>query len=120
MRGVFCDGGSVRLRRDLPEPRAGEGEVILGVRAVGVCDTDLQLARGYMGFRGVLGHEFVGETEEGQRVTAEINNACYNCPTCRAGLPGHCPHRTVLGILNHDGAMADWVCVPRRNLHPIP
>ncbi len=90
------------------------------MRAVGICDTDLQLARGYMGFRGVLGHEFVAETEAGSRVTAEINNACHVCETCRAGRSQHCPNRTVLGILNHDGAMADYVRVPSRNLHEIP
>ncbi|MBX6312039.1 MAG: alcohol dehydrogenase catalytic domain-containing protein [Isosphaeraceae bacterium] len=120
MRGVYCDGSSARLRRDLPEPAAGPGEVRLKVRGVGICDTDLQLARGYMGFRGVLGHEFVGETADGRRVTAEINNACHRCPTCRAGLPQHCPHRTVLGILGYNGAMADLVCVPERNLHAVP
>jgi threonine dehydrogenase-like Zn-dependent dehydrogenase len=87
---------------------------------VGICDTDLQLARGYMSFRGVLGHEFVAQTEAGRRVTAEINAACHECPTCRAGRPGHCPHRTVLGILGHDGAMADLVRVPVRNLHENP
>src|SRR5262245_52325054 len=110
MRGVFCDGTGIRLRRDLARPETGPGEVILRVRSVGICDTDLQLMRGYMGFRGVLGHEFVAETREGSRVTAEINNACHSCDTCRAGLTQHCPHRTVLGILNHDGAMADFVC----------
>jgi threonine dehydrogenase-like Zn-dependent dehydrogenase len=73
-----------------------------------------------MGFRGILGHEFVGQTDDGARVTAEINNACHQCPTCLAGMPGHCPNRTVLGILNHDGAMAEYVCVPRANIHPIP
>src|SRR5215468_1865604 len=107
MRGVYCDGTSVRLRRDLPEPRDGDGEVVLRVRAVGICDTDLQLARGYMSFRGILGHEFIGQTTDGSRVTAEINNACHNCTVCRAGRPQHCPNRTVLGILNHEGAMAD-------------
>lgn len=120
MRGVYCDGTSARLRRDLPEPEPREDDVLLRVRAVGICDTDLQLARGYMGFRGVLGHEFVGQTDSGRRVTAEINFACHACSTCRAGRPGHCPHRTVLGILHHDGAMADLVRVPRRNLHDIP
>jgi threonine dehydrogenase-like Zn-dependent dehydrogenase len=119
MRGVYCDGSSVRFRRDLDEPRAWPGEVVLRVRAVGVCDTDLQLARGYMAFRGVLGHEFVGQTTDGRRVTAEINNACHHCPTCREGLPHHCPHRSVLGILKHDGAMADLVAVPERNLHAV-
>jgi threonine dehydrogenase-like Zn-dependent dehydrogenase len=120
MRGVYCDGTSVRLRHDLPEPEPGPGEVVLRVRAVGICETDLQLARGYMGFRGVLGHEFVGQTEPGRRVTAEINNACRRCPTCRAGRAGHCPNRTVLGIFRHDGAMAERVCVPEANLHAIP
>lgn len=120
MRGVYYDGASVKLRRDLSNPRPGPGEIALGVRLAGVCDTDIQIARGYMGFRGVLGHEFVGVTAEGQRVTAEINNACHACPTCFAGMPGHCPNRSVLGILNHDGAMADQVTVPARNLHVIP
>jgi threonine dehydrogenase-like Zn-dependent dehydrogenase len=120
MRGVYCDGTGIRFRGDLLEPQAGPGETLLKVRAVGICDTDLQLARGYMGFRGVLGHEFVGQAEDGRRVTAEINAACHQCPTCRAGRPGHCPHRTVLGILNHDGAMAERVRVPIANLHDVP
>src|SRR4051812_48113831 len=120
MRAVVCDGGSARLERALPEPLPGPGEVLLKVRIAGICDTDLQLASGYMGFKGILGHEFVGETADGRRVTAEINNACHACPTCLAGRPGHCPNRSVLGILNHHGAMADFVTVPVRNLHPIP
>lgn len=120
MKGLTCDDGAVRLRRDLDPPTPLEGEVLLRVRAVGVCDTDLQLARGYMGFRGVLGHEFVGEDERGARFTAEINNACGACDTCLRGARTHCPTRTVLGILGHDGAMAESVAVPRANLHAIP
>jgi threonine dehydrogenase-like Zn-dependent dehydrogenase len=120
MRGVFCDGNSVKLRRDLPIPVSRPGETALKVRLAGICDTDLQLARGYMGFHGVLGHEFVAETGDGQRVTAEINNPCLHCPVCHDDRPQHCPNRTVLGILGHDGAMADYVTVPTRNLHPIP
>ena len=120
MIGVFCDGSSATLRRDLPWPEPGDGEVALRVLAAGICDTDLQLARGYMGFHGVLGHEFVGLGDDGRRYTAEINNACHSCVTCRRGHPGHCPNRTVLGILGHDGAMAERVCVPGRNLHAIP
>jgi threonine dehydrogenase-like Zn-dependent dehydrogenase len=120
MKGLYCDGASVRLRRDLPEVVAAEGEVVLRVRAVGLCDTDLQLARGYLGFRGVLGHEFVGDDARGDRWVAEINHACRRCDTCRAGRPTHCPTRTVLGIVGHDGAMAERVAVPRDNLHAVP
>ncbi len=120
MRGVYCDGSSIRLRHDLPTPVAASDEIALRVKSVGICDTDLQLARGYMGFRGVLGHEFIAETDDGRRVTAEINNACRICPTCRSGLPQHCPNRTVLGILGRDGAMADRVIVPVENLHEVP
>ena len=90
----------------------------------GVCETDLQLIKGYMGFRGVLGHEFVGVAESGplagRRVVGEINCACWSCDTCRKGLATHCPNRTVLGILNHDGAFADLIAVPQRNLHAVP
>lgn len=120
MRGVYCDGTSVKLRKDLLVPAPRPGEVLLKVRLAGICDTDLQLARGYMGFQGVLGHEFVGETDDGRRVTAEINDACQRCPACQAGRPNHCPNRSVLGILGHDGAMADFVTVPARNVHAIP
>jgi threonine dehydrogenase-like Zn-dependent dehydrogenase len=120
MRGVICDGSTIHLHKNLAPPARAADEVEIRVKAVGICDTDLQLAKGYMGFRGILGHEFVGVTEEGRRVTAEINNACLNCPTCQAGLMNHCPNRTVLGILAHDGAMADRVCAPVRNLHAIP
>lgn len=120
MRGFYCDGARVALRRDLPPACAREGEVLLRVRAVGICDTDLQIARGYMGFRGVLGHEFVGVDARGDRYVAEINNACRRCETCLAGRPTHCPTRTVLGIVGHDGAMADEVTAPRENLHRVP
>lgn len=120
MRGVHCDGRSARLRGDLPEPAPAPGEVVLAVTLAGICDTDLQLARGYMGFQGTLGHEFVARDDAGRRVTAEINAACHDCPTCLQGHPGHCPNRTVLGILGRDGAMADRVRVPARNVHPIP
>jgi threonine dehydrogenase-like Zn-dependent dehydrogenase len=120
MRGVICDGSTIHLRRNLEPPVSAAGEIEVRVKVVGICDTDLQLAKGYMGFRGILGHEFVGITDEGRRITAEINNPCLVCPTCQAGLSQHCPNRTVLGILGHDGAMADRVCVPRGNLHAIP
>jgi threonine dehydrogenase-like Zn-dependent dehydrogenase len=98
--------------------------VLVRVRCAGICETDLQLIKGYMGFRGVLGHEFVGVAESGlytgRRVVGEINCACWRCATCHMGLHTHCPNRTVLGILNHDGAFADLIAVPQRNLHPVP
>ena len=107
-----------------PEPVPAEGEVIVRVLCAGVCETDIQLIRGYMGFRGVLGHEFVGVAESGpyagRRVVGEINCACRRCSTCLAGYPTHCPNRTVLGILKHDGAFADLVAVPQHNLHLVP
>lgn len=100
------------------------GEVYVDVEIAGICETDLQLCRGYMGFRGVLGHEFVGVARTGRyagrRVAGEINCSCGKCSVCLAGLRNHCPHRTVIGILNHDGAFADTVIVPEENLHVIP
>lgn len=120
MQGIYCTGDAIEFREDLPRPEPGADEVRLQVRMAGICDTDVQLARGYMNYRGILGHEFVGVNGSGQRFAAEINNPCRSCKLCGMGLTGHCPHRTVLGILGHDGAMAEEVCVPRANLHPIP
>ena len=105
MRGVVCgdSAGKVETRNDLPEPSLADGEAILRPKLAGICDTDLQLAKGYMGFRGILGHEFVAEDERGRRVTAEINNACHRCPVCLSGMTNHCPNRSVMGILGRDG-----------------
>ena len=105
-------------------PRPGEATV--RVRLAGVCATDLELVKGYMGFSGVLGHEFVGEVEEGpaewrgKRVVADINAACGECEACRAGRGSHCPTRTVLGIVNRDGSFAERVSIPVENLHEVP
>ncbi len=123
MRAIVLDDQvTVVTGRATPTPAAGE--VLVRVTRAGVCETDLQLIKGYMGFRGVLGHEFVGVAESGplagQRVVGEINCACWSCETCRKGLPTHCPNRTVLGILNHDGAFADLIAVPQKNLHAVP
>jgi threonine dehydrogenase-like Zn-dependent dehydrogenase len=94
------------------------------VLLAGVCSTDLEIVKGYMGFTGVLGHEFVGVALEGRhagrRVVGEINCVCGGCDLCRAGLPTHCRRRTVLGILGRDGAMAERLVLPEANLHPIP
>jgi len=124
MRAIVLEGSQVSNRSSHPAPTPGEGEVVVRVSRAGVCETDLQLIRGYMGFNGVLGHEFVGVAESGplngRRVVCEINCSCWTCSTCRAGRASHCPTRTVIGILNHDGAFADLIAVPQRNLHPVP
>ena len=123
MRALLFDG-HLSYQPSHPGPTPLEGEVLVRVHLAGVCETDLQLMKGYMSFRGILGHEFVGVAQSGafagRRVVGEINCACQRCDTCRAGLGTHCPNRTVLGILNHDGAFADTIAVPERNLHPVP
>jgi threonine dehydrogenase-like Zn-dependent dehydrogenase len=100
------------------------GEIIVDVTRAGICETDLQLCQGYMGFCGILGHEFVGIARSGkfagQRVVGEINCSCGVCPLCRQRLGNHCPSRTVVGIVAHDGAFADSVLIPEVNLHRVP
>ena len=124
MRAIVLDGDQVSLAATRPQPAPLTDEVVVRVLRAGVCETDLQLIRGYMGFSGVLGHEFVGVAEDGpyagQRVVGEINCSCWECPTCLAGRPTHCPNRTTIGIANHDGAFADYIAVPQRNLHLVP
>lgn len=124
MRAVVLDDDGVDIRMDHAEPAPAAGEVLVRVLRAGICETDLQLIRGYKGFRGVLGHEFVGIATTGQfaghRVVGEINCSCWACDTCLAGRPGHCPSRAVLGILGHDGAFAEYIAVPERNLHRVP
>jgi threonine dehydrogenase-like Zn-dependent dehydrogenase len=123
MRAVVLED-ALRMSPDRAAPVPAPGEVLVRVLRAGVCETDLQLIKGYMGFRGVLGHEFVGIAQSGpftgRRVVGEINCSCGTCATCLRGLPTHCPNRTVIGILSHDGAFADFIAVPQRNLHAVP
>jgi alcohol dehydrogenase-like protein len=123
MRALVLDR-LVSLRTNYAAPTPRPDEVLVRVVCAGICETDLQLVKGYMGFRGVLGHEFVGVAEsgpfEGRRVVGEINCSCGLCEMCRRGLSTHCSNRTVLGILNHDGAFADLIAVPQQNLHAVP
>ncbi len=126
MRALVCDGG-MRYDPAYPVPTPPAGEALVRVRLAGVCSTDRELLRGYLGFRGVLGHEFVGDVVQapdpgwiGRRVVGDINAACYRCPTCLAGRHTHCPNRTTLGILGRDGAFADYLCLPLPNLHAVP
>jgi len=100
---------------------------LIRVSKVGLCSTDLELVKGYMGFRGTLGHEFVGIVEEaedpswlGRRVVGEINLSCRQCAVCLGDGPEHCPHRTVLGIAGKDGAFADYLTLPEANLLSVP
>ena len=123
MRALVLDG-TTKYQPNRPDPTPLDDEVLVRVTRAGICETDLQLIKGYMGFSGVLGHEFVGIATsglyEGRRVVGEINCACTRCAMCRRGLPSHCSERSVLGILNHDGAFADLIAVPQRNLHLVP
>jgi len=124
MIACLFDGRQVRLDRHYPEPEAPAGEVRLALRLAGVCRTDLEIARGYMDFRGVLGHEFVGValegTFEGRRVVGGINCVCGDCDMCRRRLPTHCRRRTTLGIDGRDGAFAERLVLPEVNLVPVP
>lgn len=125
MRALVFDGTSARVV-ERGEPRADERTAVVRVSVAGVCRTDLEIVKGYMGFHGVLGHELVGTVVDGpspwrgKRVVAEINFACGECASCRGGLQRHCPTRTVMGILNADGAFAERVAVPVANLHAVP
>jgi 2-desacetyl-2-hydroxyethyl bacteriochlorophyllide A dehydrogenase len=112
--------------RKIAKP-AADREVLIRVLLSGICNTDLEIARGYAGFKGTIGHEFVGVVEEslnqkliGRRVVGEINAGCGKCALCLAGDPRHCPNRTVLGIVGRDGAHAEYLKLPIENLLPVP
>ena len=125
MKAVVFDRG-LRLA-EMPVPKPASGEALVKVRMAGVCDTDLKIVQGYMGFTGVLGHEFVGTVEKSadrglihKRVVGEINAGCGKCELCRQGLVRHCPTRTVLGIVGRNGAFAQYLTLPNLNLHVVP
>jgi alcohol dehydrogenase len=127
MRAVILEDGVLALR-DRPVPSA-TGECLVRVTAAGICGTDLELLRGYGGFSGVPGHEFVGVVSEaeptdrawvGKRVAGEITVGCERCDGCRRAGRGHCDARTVLGIRGRDGAFADYLTLPATNLHAVP
>ena len=128
MRGLYFDGTAARLRDDLPLPEPGASEARVRVRLAGVCNTDLEILGGYVPFRGVLGHEFMGTVDlapgrrdlEGTRVVGEINCACGGCEACLRGEARHCPDRTVLGIAGRDGCLAEFCVLPAGNLHRVP
>jgi threonine dehydrogenase-like Zn-dependent dehydrogenase len=126
MRALYRDGDNLRVVSTYPAPVASAQTALVKVHLAGVCSTDLQILKGYMSFKGVPGHEFVGSVSEGpreligKRVVGEINFGCGDCDSCRRNLSRHCPNRTVMGILNADGAFAEFVSVPVGNLHFVP
>jgi threonine dehydrogenase-like Zn-dependent dehydrogenase len=121
---VLDSPAGARLRSDWPAPQERPGWARVHTRTAGICNTDLELLRGYMNFCGVLGHEFVGTALDGplagERVVGGINFACGTCETCLAGHPRHCPTRCVLGILNADGVFAEQFLIPQANLLRVP
>ena len=136
MRALVYGAQGLALEHDYPQPQPGEGEALIRVVQAGICNTDLEITRGYKGFQGVLGHEFVGVVEAiqgseararyshllGQRVVGEINIPCRSaqCWYCCQGIYSHCPRRAALGIVGRDGAFADYLTLPVENLHLVP
>lgn len=118
MRALWLEEQQLRLRDDLA-PTARDGEAAVRVLLAGICNTDIELTRGYYPFTGVPGHEFVGVVD-GKRVAGEINAACGRCEACAAGRRTHCANRTVLGIKDRNGAFAEFLTLPRENLHEVP
>lgn len=127
MQALYFDK-TLNYQVDMPTPTPPPGEALIRTQLAGICNTDVEIVKGYMGFSGVLGHEFVGVVERagdapelvGQRVVGEINAYCGQCPTCRRGDPTHCPHRTTLGIDRRNGTMANYFTLPANLLYPVP
>jgi threonine dehydrogenase-like Zn-dependent dehydrogenase len=126
MLSVHLENGRVEVRES-PRPARPDGFALIRLLCAGICNTDLELQRGYYGFSGTPGHEFVGEVVEaddrslvGRRVVGEINLNCGSCEWCRRNLGRHCPHRTVLGIVKHPGAFSEFLTLPERNLRLVP
>ena len=126
MKALVLDSSGVTIaERPIPTPKADEA--LVRVQMAGVCNTDVEIAKGYMGFSGVLGHELYGVVVDcddaswmGKRVAGEINQACGHCEMCARGLGRHCPTRTVMGILGADGCFAEYVALKKENLHLLP
>ena len=125
MKALVFDGRLHVVDRDLPVIQ--HGEALIRVRVAGICNTDVEITKGYMDFKGIPGHEFVGEVVDcddrdwiGKRVVGEINLGCGKCQWCLSGMSRHCPNRTTLGIMGKDGVFADYVTLPIENLHAVP
>jgi threonine dehydrogenase-like Zn-dependent dehydrogenase len=128
VRALWLEDRTLRYVEDVPVPQPPPGEALVRVRVAGICNTDLEMVKGYYPFSGVPGHEFVGEVAscpdapewKGRRVVGEINAVCGSCATCRAGRRTHCERREVLGILGRSGAFAEYLTLPVVNLHALP
>jgi len=126
MQALIVTDGKLEYTRSHPEPTPGPDDVLVRVEMAGICATDIEITKGYLGFNGVLGHEFVGTVVKGprdltgKRVVAEINCVCGKCDMCQSGLSTHCRNRTVIGIQGRDGVFAELVALPRRNVHLVP
>ncbi|MFB0563009.1 MAG: alcohol dehydrogenase catalytic domain-containing protein [Candidatus Lokiarchaeia archaeon] len=127
LRALLIENGEIKIVEDYPKPKVKPDWVLIKPSVVGICNTDLELVKGYMNFCGVPGHEFVGVVEEssdekllGKRVVGEINFACGSCEYCITGLQRHCSNRSVLGIQNADGAFAEYITLPQENIHILP
>ncbi|HXL03634.1 MAG TPA: alcohol dehydrogenase catalytic domain-containing protein [Bacillota bacterium] len=125
MRALVFDEGLKAV--DMPIPKRGRGEALIRVSLVGICNTDIEVTRGYLAYKGIMGHEFVGRVEEaddadliGKRVVGEINIVCGECQMCRGGNPRHCDNVKAMGINGWQGCFADYVVLPERNLHVVP
>ena len=125
MKATFFDGKRMIFDNNYPDPEFNE--TLVQVNLAGICGTDLEILNGYMKYSGILGHEFVGTVVKssnsnliGKRVVGEINAGCTKCDFCIRGMERHCPSRTVLGILKRDGAFAEFLSLPEKNLHVIP
>jgi len=128
MKGIYFNGQDAVYREDLPMPVRGEKESLVKILLCAVCNTDKEVRRGYRpDFRGVMGHEFVGEVVEssdenliGKRVVGELNATCGECVYCKTGRPTHCNERRVLGMKNKDGAFAEYMTIDTNLLHVVP
>lgn len=127
MQALCFSEGELLYRREYPKPQPDADAALIRLSVAGICSTDLEIVKGYTGFQGILGHEFVGIVEAAddtqwldRRVVGSINLGCGSCPYCAQDGSEHCPRRTVLGIIDHDGAFADYLSLPLSNLFVVP